>query len=150
MKPPLRYALLLLLAAAPLVGVGSIKPAPLVVGACLFAAHGIVSLVTRSEERSTARDLLSAALLLGCFEVSAMFLTTSLAMVLAPPVTSDGHHVMPMGQVLVGIAGGGVVGVVLTFLALRPRWRDRRLERLLLHAVGAVVIVAAVVAWVRE
>lgn len=150
MRTALRYALLFLLAAAPLVGVGSIKPAPLMLTACLFAAHGVVSLITRSEERSTARDLLSAALLLGCFEVSAMFLLTSFAMVVAPPVTSDGHHVMPMGQVFVGLAGGGVVGAVLTFIALRPRWRDRRLERLLIHAVGAIVIVAAVVAWVRE
>jgi hypothetical protein len=125
----LRYALLFVIAAAPLIGV--------------------VSLVSCRQDRSTLRDIHSALLLFGCFEVSAMFLLTSLAIVLVPPVTADGHHVMPIGQALVGLAGGGVVGAALTFVALRPSRRDRRLERLLLHGVGAAVIVAAVVAWVR-
>jgi hypothetical protein len=145
----LRYALLFVIASVPLIGVGSIKPAPLVLAACLFALHGVVMLVSRRQERSTLRDILSALLLFGCFEVSAMFLLTSLAMVVAPPVTPDGHHVMPVGQAFVGLAGGCIVGAVLTFVALRPRWRDRRLERLVLHAVGAAVVVAAAVALVQ-
>jgi hypothetical protein len=150
LKTRVRYALLFLLAAAPLVGVGSIKLAPILLAASLFVVHGIASLALRRHERSTPRDILSAALLFGCFEVSAMFLLTSLALSIAPPVTPDGHPVMPIGQAFVGLAGGGVVGAVLTFIALRPAWRDRQLERLLLHAVGALVILAAVVAWGRE
>jgi len=146
----LRYGLLFVIAVVPLIGVASIKPAPLVLAACLFAVHGVASLVARRQDRSTPRDVLSALLLFGCFEVSAMFLLTSLAMVVAPVVTSDGHHVMPIGQAFVGLAGGGMVGAVLTFVALRPRWRDRRLERLLLRAVGVLVVVAAGLAWARE
>jgi hypothetical protein len=148
-KTRLRYALLFVLAALPLVGVGGIKTAPLVLAACLFAAHGALSVALHRHDRSMPRDVLSALLLFGCFEVSAMFLLTSLAMAVAPPVTADGHHVMPTGQAFVGLAGGSLVGGVLTFMALRPAWRDRQLERLLLHGIGAVVIVAAVVAYVR-
>jgi hypothetical protein len=134
----------------PFIEVGHVKPAPLVLAASIFAAHGILSLVTRTKERSVPRDVLSALLLLGCFTVSAMFLLTTLAMVVAPPVTPDGHHVMPLGQVFIGLVCGGVVGVALTYVALRPARRDRQLERLLIHAVGAVVMVAAVVEWARE
>jgi len=78
-----------------------------------------------------------------------MFVLTSLAMLVAPPVIPDGHHVMPMGQVFVGLVGGGMVGTALTFVALRPSWRNRRFERLLLHAIGALVIIATIVAWMR-
>jgi len=145
-----RYAVLFVIAAAPLVGVGGVKPAPLVLAASLFALHGLVSFVSRRLDRSTVRDALSALLLFGCFEASAMFLLTSLALVIAPPVTPDGHPVMAVGQAFVGLVGGGTVGAVLTFIALRPLQRDRRLERLLLHGVGVVVVVAAGIAVVRE
>jgi hypothetical protein len=46
---------------------------------------------------------------------------------------------------------GVVAGAALTFFAaLRPAVRDRRLERLVLHAIGAVVIVATVIAFARD
>jgi hypothetical protein len=65
----LRYALLFVIAAIPLVAVGDIRPAPLAVAIVLFVAHGLLSLFTPSFDRFWPRDVLSAALWLGCFVV---------------------------------------------------------------------------------
>src|SRR6187551_937703 len=142
----LRYALLLAIAAVPLVDVGEIKPAPIAVAIALFAVHGLLSLVTRSFERFWPRDVLSAALWLGCFVVAGIFVVTLLALRLAPPVTPGGHRVMAIGQALVGIVGGGAFGAgVAVFGSLRSRTRDRRRERLVLHLFGALLVAAFVI-----
>jgi hypothetical protein len=142
----LRYALLLVIAAVPLVDVGEIKPAPVTVAIALFAVHGGLSLLTRPFERFWPRDVLSAALWLGCFVVAGIFVVTLLALHLAPPVTSDGHRVMAIGQLAVGIVAGGALGVaVAVFGSLRSRTRDRRRERLVLHLFGVLLIAAVVV-----
>jgi hypothetical protein len=142
----LRYGLLLAIAAIPLVDIGEIKPAPLAVAIVLFAMHGLLSLVTRSLERFWPRELLSAALWLGCFVVAGIFVVTRLALGLAPPVTSDGHPVMAIGQTTVGIVAGGALGLgAAVFGSLRSRTRDRRRERLVLHLLGALLIATIVV-----
>jgi len=141
----LRYALLLAIAAIPLVDVGAIHPEPVAVAIGLFAVHGLLSLVTRSFERFWPRDLLSAALWLGCFVVAGIFVVTQLALRLAPPL-SGGHRVMAIGQMMVGIVAGGPLGAgVAVFGSLRSRTRDRRRERLVLHLFGALLIAAFVV-----
>ena len=146
MNTRLRYALLLVIAAIPLLGVGEIKPAPLAVAIALFAVHGLLSLVTRSFERFWPRDVLSAALWLGCFIVAGVFVVTLVALRLAPPVTPDGHQVMAIGQALVGIVVGGALGAgVAVFGSLRSPTRDRRRERLVLHLFGALLAAAVVV-----
>ena len=146
MNARLRYALLLVIAATPLLYVGAVKPAPLAVAIALFAVHGLMSLVTRSFERFWPRDVLSAALWLGCFVVAGVFLVTLVALRLAPPVTPDGHQVMAIGQTLVGIVAGGALGAgVAVFGSLRSRIRDRRRERLVLHLLGALLVAAVVV-----
>jgi uncharacterized membrane protein YeaQ/YmgE (transglycosylase-associated protein family) len=145
-----RYALLLLVALMPVIGASGVKLAPLMVAAFLFVLHATLSFTGFGRERFVPRDVLSALLLIGCFTLSAMFVVTSLAVLVAPPVTSDGHHVMPIGQAFVGIVGGGIAGGALSFVALRPRWRDRDLERLVLHVVGALFVVVAVVRWAQE
>lgn len=146
MTARLRYALLLVIAAIPLLGVGEVKPAPLAVAIALFAVHGLLSLVTRTFERFWPRDVLSAALWLGCFVVAGVFVVTLLALHLAPPVTLDGHQVMAIGQALVGIVAGGALGAgVAVFGSLRSRTRDRRRERLVLHLFGALLVAAVVV-----
>ena len=142
----LRYALLLVIAAIPLLDVGEVKPAPLAVAIALFAVHGLLSLVTRSFERFWPRDVLSAALWLGCFVVAGVFVVTLLALQLAPPVTPDRHQVMAIGQAVVGIVAGGALGAgVAVFGSLRNRTRDRRRERLVLHLFGALLVAAVVV-----
>jgi len=142
----LRYALLLVIAAIPLLDVGEVKPAPLAVAIALFALHGLLSLVTRSFERFWPRDVLSAVLWLGCFVVAGIFAVTLVALHLAPPVTPDGHHVMAIGQAVVGIVAGGALGAgVAVFGSLRSRTRDRRRERLVLHLFGALLVAAVVV-----
>jgi len=142
----LRYTLLFAIAAIPLVDIGELKPTPLAVASVLFVAHGILSLVTRSFERFWPRDVLSAALWLGCFVVAGIFVVTLLALRLAPPVTPDGHRVMAIGQALLGIVAGGSFGAgVAVFGSLRSRTRDRRRERLVLHLFGALLIAALVV-----
>ena len=142
----LRYALLLVIAAIPLLDVGEVKPAPIAVAIALFAVHGLLSLVTRSFERFWPRDVLSAALWLGCFVVAGIFMVTLLALRLAPPVTPDGHRVMAIGQALVGIVAGGAFGAgVAVFGSLRSRTRDRRRERLVLHLFGALLVAAVIV-----
>jgi hypothetical protein len=142
----LRYALLLVIAAIPLLDVGEVKPAPLAVAIALFAVHGLLSLVTRSFERFWPRDVLSVALWLGCFVVAGVFVVTLVALRLAPPVTPDGHRVMAIGQTLVGIVAGGALGAgVAVFGSLRSRTRDRRRERLVLHLFGALLVAAVVI-----
>ncbi len=146
MTARLRYALLLVIAAIPLLGVGEVKPAPLAVAIALFAVHGLLSLVTRSVERFWPRDVLSAALWLGCFVVAGVFVVTLVALRLAPPVMPDGHRVMPIGQALVGIVAGGALGAgVAVFGSLRHRTRDRRRERLVLHLFAALLVAAVAV-----
>ena len=141
-----RYALLLVIAAVPLLDVREIKPAPLAVAIVLFAVHGLLSLVTRSFERFWPRDVLSAALWLGCFVVAGIFVVTLLALRLKPPVLPDGHRVMAIGQMMVGIVVGGALGTgVAVFGSLRSRTRDRRRERLVLHLFGALLVAAVVV-----
>jgi hypothetical protein len=61
-------------------------------------------------------------------------------------VTPDGHRLMPIGQMMVGIVAGGALGTgVAVFGSLRNRTRDRRRERLVLHLFGALLIAAVVV-----
>lgn len=148
MTSGLRYALLFIMAAAPLWMVGEVKPAPRALLAALFVVHALLSAGARREERSWPRDALTALLWIGCFVASGMFLCTSFALRVWPPVTSDGHHVMPIGQALVGIVAGGVAGLVVAARgSLRWDGRDRRRERIVLHAVGALLIVASVTGW---
>jgi hypothetical protein len=140
------YVLLLVIAGAPLVGVGYVKPAPLAFAAALFLAHTCLSFATRRRERSWPRDVLTVVLWLGCFGVSGIYLFTSFAIRMWPPLTSDGHPLMPTGQLFFGIAVGGAFGTAVAFFgSLGYRRRDRRRERIVLHAIGALLFVAAVV-----
>ena len=143
MRSGLRYALLFVVAAAPVLEIGALKPAPRAFVAALFVAHALLTAGTRRAERSWPRDGLTVLLWLGCFVVSGIYLCTSLALHAWPPVTPDGHRVMPLGQLFIGIVSGGIFGlVVATWGSLRHEQRDRGRERLVLHAVGALLIVA--------
>jgi hypothetical protein len=144
----LRYALLFIVAAAPVFGIGALKPAPRAFAAALFVAHALLSAGTRRSERSLPRDAFTALLWLGCFVVSGIYLCTSLALYAWPPLTPDGHRVMPLGQVFIGLVAGGIAGIVVaTWGSLRHKRRDRSRERLVLHAVGALLIVVALTTW---
>jgi hypothetical protein len=146
----LRYFLLLVVACAPLLGVGYVKPAPLTFAAALFLAHTCLSFATRRRERSWPRDILTVVLWLGCFEISGIYLFTLLAIRMWSPLTSDGHPLMPIGQLFFGIAAGGAFGAAVAFLnSLGYGRRDRRRERIVLHAIGALLFFAAVVKSVR-
>ncbi len=116
--------------------------------AALFVAHALLSAGTRRSDRSWPRDALTVLLWLGCFVASGISLGTWLALHLWPPVTPDGHRVMPLGQVFIGIVAGSIAGIVVaTRGSLRHEQRDRSRERLVLHAVGALLIVAVVTRW---
>jgi hypothetical protein len=146
MRPGLRYALLFLAAAAPLWDIGALKPAPRAFVAALFVAHALLSAGTRRADRSDrpwARDSVTALLWIGCFVASGIYLCTSLALRAWPPVTADGHRLMPLGQAFIGIVAGGISGLAVAMRgSLRNGRRDRGRERLVLHAVGALLIVA--------
>ena len=112
--------------------------------ALLFVAHALLTAGTRHSDRSWPRDGLTVLLWIGCFMVSGIYLCTWLALRAWPPLTPDGHRVMPLGQAFIGIVAGGIVGIVVaTRGSLRNEQRDRGRERLVLHAVGALLIVAA-------
>ncbi|MEO7034664.1 MAG: DUF3592 domain-containing protein [Polyangiaceae bacterium] len=146
MKTRLRYFALFAFAIVPLLEVGEVKPLPLSLIAGVFLIQATLAFGTRRREHSLPRDILSALLLFGCFEASGIFVVTSLAMRVAPPVTPDGHHVMALGQALTGIVMGGALGALVSFFAaLRPSLRCRRLERRLLHGMGAALVGAAIV-----
>lgn len=148
MKSGLRYALLFIAAAAPVWDIGALKPAPRAFVAALFVAHALVSAGTRHSERCWPRDGLTMLLWIGCFVASGIYLCTSLALWAWPPVTPDGHRVMPLGQVFIGVVAGAIAGIVVaTQGSLRHARRDRGRERLVLHAVGALLIVAVVRRW---
>ena len=143
MRPGLRYALLFLAAAAPLLDIGALKPAPRAFLVALFVGHALLSAGTRRADRFWPRDSLTVLLWLGCFVASGIYLCTSLALWAWPPVTSDGHPVMAIGQAFIGIVAGGIAGLAVAVRGgLRHQRRDRRHERLVLHAVGALLIVA--------
>ena len=144
----LRYLVLFAIAASPLFEIDHIKPTPLVFAASLFALHGIATLLARGLRPSTTRDGFSALLLFLWFEVSGIFLAILLAMMMTP-ATSDEHPGMPLGALFLGIPGGMVLGAAIAFIALRPAWRDRSLERWLLHVVGAALTAAAAFASIR-
>ena len=158
MRPELRYALLFLAAAAPLWDVGALKPAPQAFMVALFVGHALLSAGARRGDRADrsdrpdrsdrsarlwARDSLTALLWIGCFVASGIYLCTSLALWAWPPVTADGHRVMALGQAFIGIVAGGIAGVVVAARgSLRHAQRERIRERLVLHAIGALLIVA--------
>ncbi len=150
MSARLRYLLFFAVAAAPLVIVSHLKEAPLLILGGVFVAHAALSLGARGSERAPVRDVLAAALLGLLLLMGSAFLLVSLALWIAPPFTSDGHPVMAIGQTFLGSAGGVVAGGLFTFAALRPRWRDRTLEGILLHVIGAAFVAAAIVGVVRE
>ncbi len=148
MRSGLRYTLLFVAAAAPLFRIGALKPGPRAFVAGLFVVHALLSAGTRRAERCWPRDALTALLWIGWFVASGIYLCTSLALRAWPAVTSDGHPVMPIGQLFIGIVAGGIAGmVVATRGSLRQGQRDRGRERLLLHAVGALLIIAVLASW---
>ena len=148
MRPGLRYPLLFIVAAAPLWEIGALKPEPRALAAALFLVHALLSAGTRRSDRSWPRDVLTVLLWLGCFVVSGIYLCTSLALHAWPPMTPDGHRVMPLGQLFIGIVAGGIAGIVVAIWgSLRHEQRDRSRERLVLHAVGALLIVAVLTRW---
>ena len=148
MRPGLRYALLFLAAAAPVLDIGALKPAPRAFVMALFVGHALLSAATRRADRYWARDSLTAVLWIGCFVASGIYLCTSLALWAWPPVTADGHPVMAIGQAFIGIVAGGIAGVVVaTRGSLRHAQRERSRERLVLHAIGALLIVAVLTRW---
>jgi hypothetical protein len=146
MTSRLRYAFLFAVAATPLLAVRDLKPMPVVVLAAIFVLHAASCLVAGDAERSWLRDGLSAALWLGCFVAAGIFLATVVALALWPPVTPDGHPVMPIGQALLGIVAGGLAGLAVgVFGSLRHAERDRRRERRILVGLGALWVVASAV-----
>ena len=146
----LRYLVLFAIAAAPLVviPVEPAAPALLVVAALLFIVHGLATLLARGLRPTTARDALSAMLLVLWLELSAVVLGMLLFAAI-PHTSSNGHPSSGLGALFLGVPAGVVVGAVLAFIALRPTWRDRSLERWLLHIIGTAVTVEAVLACVR-
>ena len=148
MSSGLRYPLLFVAAAAPLFYVGALKPGPRAFVVGLFVAHALLSAGTRRWERCWPRDVLTALLWIGSFVGSGIYLCTSLALRAWPPVTFDGHPVMPIGQLFIGTVAGGIAGLaVATQGSLRHDQRDRGRERLVLHAVGGLLVVALLATW---
>ncbi len=146
-----RYFVLFAIAAVPVVAIADAPPTakPLVVAALLFIAHGVATLLARGLRPTTTRDAFSAVLLVMCLETSSIILGM-LSFAAMSPSAPTGHPHMSLGPLFIGVPAGVVVGAVLAFIALRPAWRDRSLERWLLHVIGAAVIVEAVLAYVRE
>jgi hypothetical protein len=142
----LRYALLFVAAAALALEVGALKPAPRAFVTALFVGHALLSAGTRRLDRCWPRDGLTALLWIGCFVASGISLCTSLALRAWPPVTPEGHRVMPLGQLFFGVVTGSIAGIVVaTRGSLRHERRDRSRERLVLHGVGALLIVAILI-----
>ena len=146
----LRYLVFFAVAVAPVSIASEIKQGPLLIVSGIVLAYAAVSLASRGSARAPVRDVLSAALLGLLLLLGSVFLLVALASWVAPPFTDGGHPVMAIGQTFSGTTAGIVMGGLLAFAALRPRWRDRTLEGILLHVVGAAIVAAAIVKVVRE
>ena len=126
-----------LILSLPLAGLmGALKFAAIALVLGFFLVHAMVSVAHPDVS-------LAPAYLLIVSIVSCAILAYRIATWWSPAVTSDGHPVMPIGQLFVGVVGGTVVAGVAWLLYMRKMRRNRAGERHLVNAIGAVVLIAA-------
>lgn len=136
------YVVLLLVLAPPLVLLFlSMKLMPQLVTLGVLALHAILDVVLRG---SAARRCVAVPLVLLFFLGALVALCIQALLWISPPVTADGHPVMAVGQVFLG-ALFGLVGAALLGYFYFKRLRSARLEPILLHAIGAALLVAFLV-----
>lgn len=125
----------------------ALKIAPLWILAGLFVLHGLGHL-GRLRWLETASQ---ATAMIGVSAAAAGASAYMLAIWIAPPVTSDGQMVMPVGQALLGLLGAAAAGIAALVLYIR-RWRHepaRSTARWLVHLAGLVTLGAAAYAALR-
>jgi hypothetical protein len=72
------------------------------------------------------------------------------AIMIAPPVTSDGHPVMPIGQVVIASILGPLVGIALAYGFAKKVAGAAKSRHRVLHGLLAVLLVIAITRGARE
>jgi len=67
------------------------------------------------------------------------------AVLIAPPVTADGHRVMPMGQVFLAFIGSTVLAPAAAFYYVKTGRANVKTEAVVVRVLAAVVAVTALV-----
>lgn len=116
----------------------TLKVAPLAALMGVFVAHG-VSHWRRWHRIETVTQAVALCLMAGTAAGTAAY---ALATWLVPPHTAEGHGLMPIGQIAVGLFAGLAATVVVLVLYLR-RWRHdpvRIRTRILVHLGGLATL----------
>ena len=118
-----------------------VKPGPRLAVACFF----LICSAAQRKGGTVATVTLALAGSIAIF-MGAAVVGYGIAVGVAPPVTPDGHPVMPMGQALIGVMSG-TGAAVWTLVAYVRRWRhdpvSLRTLQYALHGVTATAAVAA-------
>lgn len=119
----------------------AMKAAPAVLLLAPLAGHAVAAAV--GAER--ARRVLGGVSFWCAIALASTVGLYALAEAVAPPVTSDGHPVMPIGQAFAAGVLGPIVGVAFGVLYARRAGGATRRRAVVLHALFAVL--AAIAAW---
>jgi hypothetical protein len=118
----------------------AMKPVPAVVLLAPLAAHAIAA----AARADRARRALGAFSFWAGMALASTIGGYAAAVTIAPPITDDGHPVMPIGQAFVAAVLGPIAGFALAYLFAKkvddaPRARD-----LVLHGTLAVLVPVAI------
>jgi hypothetical protein len=145
MSPTWRRALLLGIPLAPLAELlPMVKPEPLIPGLAVTALV-LIGGVASPGNRVVGRARLAVLGALVCLGFVVVWYGLLVAVV--PPVSGDGHAVMPLGQALAAFALGPPSTLCLLAVYVRRLGREPRVESLLLAAAAVVAALAAI--WAR-
>jgi ammonia channel protein AmtB len=109
---------------------------------CILGLFLLYALLHLCLVRSPSRHHLAVPLVVLLFAGSAVDLFIRLLLWLSPPVTSDGHPVMAIGQVFGGLLIGIIAAGLLTYFYFWKLGRDPKLEAWVVHIIGGILLIA--------
>jgi hypothetical protein len=124
----------------------AMKPIPALVLLAPLVLHALAT-AARAERLQTALAAFSFWIALALASTVGMYAAAELV---APPITSDGHPVMPIGQAFFAAVVGPIVGVAIAYVIGKKVDAPPRARSLVLHALLALLLAIAIVRAVRE
>lgn len=87
------------------------------------------------------QDLMMKLIIFIVFTSASIIAVFLLAIWISPPVTPDGHPVMPLGQLFVSFPIGIVLSLIMCFLYFKKIRIDRKLESYLLLGFTSILLI---------